>query len=114
MVLTFAGVLIVAAKGDLGRLSSLAFDRGDVMVLVACLFYAFYTLGLRARPPGTPLVFFAGMAFAALLWSVPIAGYEIVAGQAYLAEPRGLADHALHRLSPRPSPGSSATCAAST
>ncbi len=83
MVLTFAGVLIVAAKGDLGRLSSLAFDRGDVMVLIACLFYAFYTLGLRARPPGTPLVFFAGMAFAALLWSVPIAGYEIVAGQAY-------------------------------
>ncbi len=83
MVLTFAGVLLVAAKGDLGRLSSLAFDRGDVMVLVACLFYALYTLGLRVRPPGTPLVFFAGMAFAALLWSLPIAGWEIVSGNAY-------------------------------
>ena len=83
MVLTFAGVLIVAAKGDLTRLSSLAFDRGDVMVLVACVFYACYTLGLRARPPGTPLVFFAGMAFAALLWSLPIAGWEIAAGHAF-------------------------------
>lgn len=89
MVLTFAGVLIVAAKGDLGRLSSLAFDRGDVMVLVACLFYACYTLGLRARPPGTPLVFFAGMAFAALIWAVPIAGFEIVAGQAFWPTGKG-------------------------
>ena len=83
MVLTFAGVLLVAAKGDLGRLSSLAFDRGDVMVLVACLFYALYTLGLRARPAGTPIVFFAGMAFAALVWSVPVAGWEIASGHAF-------------------------------
>ena len=83
MALTFAGVLIVAAKGDIARLSSLAFDRGDVMVLIACAFYAAYTLGLRARPPGTPLVFFGGMAFAALLWSLPIAGWEIAAGHAF-------------------------------
>lgn len=89
MVLTFAGVLIVAAKGDLARLSSLAFDRGDVMVLVACLFYACYTLGLRARPPGTPIVFFAGMAFAALFWAVPIAGYEIAVGHAYWPSGKG-------------------------
>lgn len=83
MMLTFAGVLLVAAKGNLAALSSLAFDRGDVMVLVACLFYALYTLGLRARPPGTPIVFFSGMALAALIWSVPLAGYEILAGHAF-------------------------------
>ncbi len=89
MMLTFAGVLIVAAKGDVGRLSSFAFDRGDVMVLVACLFYACYTLGLRIRPPGTPIVFFAGMAFAALIWAVPIAGYEIVSGHSFWPTGKG-------------------------
>ena len=91
MALTFFGVLIVAAKGDLGRLSSLAFDRGDVMVLIACVFYAAYTLGLRARPASTPIVFFAGMAFAALLWAVPIAGYEIASGHAYWPSATGWA-----------------------
>ena len=89
MILTFAGVLLVAAKGDLARLSSLSFDRGDVMVLIACLFYAAYTLGLRGRPVGTPIVFFAGMAFAALIWAVPIAGYEIAAGHAFWPSGKG-------------------------
>ena len=89
MAVTFAGVLLVAAKGDRGRLSNFAFDQSDVMVLVACLSYAAYTLGLRTRPPGTPLVFFAGMAFAALLWAVPIAGAEIVAGHAFWPSPKG-------------------------
>lgn len=83
MALTFLGVLVVVAKGDLARLSSLGFDRGDVLVLIACVLYAAYTLGLRARPASTPIVFFAGMAFAALIWAVPIAGWEIAAGRAY-------------------------------
>lgn len=89
MALTFFGVLLVSAKGNLARLSSFAFDRGDAMVLLACLFYALYTLGLRVRPAGTPLVFFAGMAGAALLWAVPLAAYEIAAGQAYWPSGKG-------------------------
>ncbi len=89
MVVTFAGVLLVAAHGDLRRLSEFQFNRGDLLVLLACVFYALYALGLRLRPPGTPLVFFAGMSASALLWSIPIGGAEVLAGRAYLPSLRG-------------------------
>ena len=89
MAMTFLGVVIVAMHGDLARLSAFRLDRGDALVLIACVFYAAYTLGLRARPSGTPLVFFAGMAAAALLWSLPIAGAEIALHRFYWPSPQG-------------------------
>ena len=89
MLLTFVGVLIVASKGDPGRLASLALNRGDVLILIACVFYTFFTLGLRNRPQVTPLVFFAGMASASFLWSLPIAGAEVALGYSYLPSATG-------------------------
>ena len=89
MVLTFLGVLVISAKGDLARLSALRLDVGDAAVLLACVFYAAYTLGLRSRPKATPLVFFAGMAFASLASSIPLAGAEIVAGHAFWPSLKG-------------------------
>ena len=83
MLMTLLSVLVVAAKGDLSRLSSFTFKRGDSLILIACVLYAAFTLGLRARPPVSPLVFFAGMAMASFLWSLPIAGFEVVRGHSY-------------------------------
>ena len=54
-----------------------------MLLLIACVFYAAYTLGLRVRPPGTPMVFFAGTAIASVIWSLPMAAGEIIAGQSY-------------------------------
>jgi drug/metabolite transporter (DMT)-like permease len=89
MVLTFLGVLVISAKGDLSRLSALRLDAGDAAVLLACLFYAIYALGLRSRPPSTPLVFFTGMAIASLAVSIPMAGAEIAMGNAYWPSLKG-------------------------
>ncbi len=83
MLLTFLGVLIVASNGDLLRLSDLHLGEGDAGIIVACAFYAAYALGLRARPQCSALVFFAGLALASLVWSVPMAGAEILTGHAY-------------------------------
>ena len=83
MTLTLIGVLLVAAHGDVSRLSALRFNGGDLLLLVACLFYAVYTLGLRTRPPGAPLVFFAGAAVASALWSLPMALGEVATGRSY-------------------------------
>ena len=83
MLLTFLGVLIVAAGGDLTKLSGLRLGGGDAAIIVACAFYAIYALGLRARPQVSALVFFAGLAIASLLWSIPMAAAEIVSGHAY-------------------------------
>ena len=89
MVVTFGGVLLVAAHGDMRRLFELRFNRGDVFILIACVFYALYAVGLRVRPQGTPLVFFAGVSVSALLWTLPLGGAEILAGTAYRPSPTG-------------------------
>lgn len=83
MLLTFFGVLIVAAKGDLEALSHLRLGAADAVLIGICAFYAAYALGLRARPTCSALVFFSGLALAALAWSVPMATVEIATGHAY-------------------------------
>jgi drug/metabolite transporter (DMT)-like permease len=68
---TMAGVATIAAQGNLMRLVTLSFNLGDAMLLIACVFYAYYTLGLRHRPKVTTIGFLAGMALAAFITSIP-------------------------------------------
>ena len=89
MIVTFGGVLLVAAHGNMRRLFEFKFNRGDVFILMACVLYALYAIGLRVRPSGTPLVFFAGVAVSALLWTLPLCGAEILAGGAIRPSPTG-------------------------
>lgn len=81
-LVTMLGVLAVASGGDVGRLLSLRFNYGDVLVLIAAALYAGYTAALRRRPKASALGFFAFMAGAAILTSLPPAIYEIASGQA--------------------------------
>jgi drug/metabolite transporter (DMT)-like permease len=74
---TIAGVAAIAAQGDLARLAKLEFNFGDALLLIACLLYAYYTLGLRSRPPVSTIGFLAGMALAALVTSVPPFLWEV-------------------------------------
>ena len=74
------GVTAIAAQGDWSRLAGLAFNLGDLMVLIACLLYAGYTLGLRERPRVSPLGLLAGMALAAFASSLPLFVGEVAAG----------------------------------
>jgi len=89
--LTMAGVTIIAAQGDAGKLAKLAFNYGDVLLLVACVFYAYYTLGLRNRPAVTGLGFLAGMALAALVTSIPPFLWEVWQGGFVWPSARGFA-----------------------
>ena len=49
-LITMLGVAVIAAQGDPARLAALAFNSGDVMMVVAAVLYAGYTIGLRQRP----------------------------------------------------------------
>lgn len=80
MVVTMGGVVVVAAKGDLEVLRALALNIGDVWMLLACVFYAGYTLGLRNRPLVSGFVFFTAMAVVAFVTSVPLLVYEVAIG----------------------------------
>jgi drug/metabolite transporter (DMT)-like permease len=80
MGVTLIGVGVVATKGDPDVIRTMALNIGDVWMLIACVFYAAYTLGLRNRPPVPGLVFFTALASVAFLTSLPLLGYEMVTG----------------------------------
>ena len=62
LFLSFIGVIVLVTTGSLEVLASLTFNRGDLLMLVACVCYAGYTVGLSRRmdmPPALMLAFFA-------------------------------------------------------
>ena len=79
-LITMIGVGVIAAQGDLARLAALAFNSGDVMMVVAAVIYAGYTVGLRQRPNVSGVSMLAAMAFAAFVTSVPLMIWEILSG----------------------------------
>lgn len=79
-LLTILGVLVSASHGDWRVVASLAFNRGDLWLLIASIFYAIYTLLLRKKPDCSALVFFTAMAAAACLSAIPLVVYEARAG----------------------------------
>ncbi len=73
---TMLGVIIVASGGDWNELQSLSVNRGDLFMLIACLLYAAYSIGLSRRPNVSALGLFAIMATVAWLVSIPLVAIE--------------------------------------
>lgn len=91
VLVTLAGVAVVASKGDLDILLGLGFNVGDVLMLVGCALYAVYALRLRARPAMPGLLFFMLMGFGAFAASLPLLAAEVALGRAYWPTPTGIA-----------------------
>lgn len=91
LAVALVGVVLVASRGEWAVLTSLAFNIGDVWMMIASALYAAYTVALRDRPPIPGLVFFAALAAAAFLSSLPLLGYEIAAGTVLWPSPKGWA-----------------------
>ncbi|MBS0303677.1 MAG: DMT family transporter, partial [Proteobacteria bacterium] len=89
VLLTLAGVVVVASRGQWSVLRALDLNVGDLGVLLACVLYAGYTLGLRAKPAVSPLAFFAVVAAVAALASLPLLAWEVAAGDFFWPTPRG-------------------------
>ncbi len=67
LVLTVLGVVWVATNGEPARVLALNINVGDLMVLLACVFYTAYSLALRFKPSINWLSFLAVTATSALL-----------------------------------------------
>lgn len=80
VVMTLLGVTTIAAQGRWETLRHLTFNIGDVILIIACVFYAGYTLALRNRPQVSPLGFFTMMAAIAFITSVPLFIIEVMRG----------------------------------
>jgi drug/metabolite transporter (DMT)-like permease len=69
------GVLTIIGRGDINVLLSLTVNRGDILVFLAVVCYAFYSVVLRKRPQIHPLSFISvtfivgsSMLFPLYLW----------------------------------------------
>ncbi|MCA1998581.1 MAG: DMT family transporter [Hyphomicrobiales bacterium] len=82
IAVTMLGVVMTATHGHPERILDLALNLGDVLMVAACALYAGYTVALKQRPAISGLAFFAGMAFAALIVSLPLVIIEIALGKA--------------------------------
>lgn len=74
--LTLVGVLLTAAAGDLSALADLAINRGDLIMLVAAVIYAAYSVALRSKPQMHWLSFVTVLVTSAALTSTVMAAYE--------------------------------------
>jgi drug/metabolite transporter (DMT)-like permease len=85
VAVTIVGVALTATHGNLGRILQLDVNFGDLLVLLASLAYAIYSIGLRWRPRSNWLSFlfasFAGALLASIVFQVTLGG-----GIGHLAE----------------------------
>jgi drug/metabolite transporter (DMT)-like permease len=91
IAVTMMGVVMTATHGHPERILDLALNLGDVLMVAACALYAGYTVALKQRPAISGLAFFAGMALAALIVSLPLVVIEIALGHAVWPGWTGLA-----------------------
>ncbi|MEH6404128.1 MAG: DMT family transporter [Sneathiella sp.] len=80
VALTIVGVIVVGSGGSLERLTALDFNFGDLLMIIACLLYACYTIALRFKPDVSALSFFTILACAAFVATLPLLAGEIFYG----------------------------------
>ena len=72
------GVLIIMVKADIGLLTGLVFNGGDLWIVLAMVSFAIYSLGLKHFNTGlTQLQRFGAMALGGALWHLPFMLIEI-------------------------------------
>lgn len=89
VMVTLIGVAIVATGGSVERLTALAFNIGDLLMLAACALYAGYTVGLRQRPDASALGLFTLLVAAAFVTTIPLVGVEAWLGKLQWPTPKG-------------------------
>jgi len=88
VLVTILGVAIIATHGDLPRILTLEVNLGDLLVILACLAYAIYSIALRWRPPTHWTSFLAATCAGAILASL---AYQATLGNGTASLPSNLA-----------------------
>ena len=88
---TLIGVLITAAHGEFSALAELEFNFGDLLILLACIVYAGYTIALRWKPNLHWQSFIAAPVVGALISAIPLLFWEVSHGDAILPDATGWA-----------------------
>lgn len=78
---SLAGALLIIAQGRIEVLLSLSMNRGDILVFLAVVGYAGYSIGLRRRPAVHPLSFVAATFVIGDAFLLPLYLWESFSGQ---------------------------------
>ncbi len=81
VAVTILGVVFVSINGDLDKLISLSFNKGDLLMLFAVMLYGAYTLGLRRKHNLSSIVLFASVVVWAFISTLPLTIYEFASGK---------------------------------
>ena len=100
ILVTMIGVIIVTSNGDPDRLLTLSFKQGDVLMILACILYSGYSVGLRRCPQVDHISLFTIFAIGALIASFPLAAAEIYTGNLQWPTTKGWAIIGLITLFP--------------
>lgn len=81
IALSLAGVVTIIVGGDLDVLLGVRFNRGDLLILLAMVIWALYTIALRYKPADLHPLSFLGSTFA-IGWAITAICYalELAAG----------------------------------
>ena len=88
-VISFVGVIVIAARGDFGNVIALNINFGDALMLVAIISYGIYTAALRSKPRmhWTSLMFI--LCLGATLASLPMLALEMARGATIVPDLQG-------------------------
>jgi len=82
IALSMAGVATIILQGDLARIWTLTFNRGDLLVLLAAVAWALYSVALRRYPQGlNSFVFLFSITICGLVFMIPFYAVEIASGK---------------------------------
>ena len=90
LVLTLFGVLVTTTAGDLTGFFADGQSKGDFIMLLACVFYAAYTFGLRWRPQIHWMSFMWVIALSAFITTIPFTVWELSTSQFSMPSYQGL------------------------
>lgn len=77
LLVSIVGVIVTTTNGRPQDMLAGQFNRGDGYMLIACVFYAGYTFGLRWRPPVHWLSYMWVISICALITTLPFTVWEL-------------------------------------
>jgi len=90
LLVTFIGVSIVISNGNLASLIRLKLNNGDLLLIVACIFYSIYAVGLKKRPEINDILLMTIFSYIAFAGSLPGLIIEITQYSFFLPTFKGL------------------------
>ncbi len=85
---SLCGVLLIISRGELASLYTLQFNIGDVLVFIAAILWALYSVNLRNYPVGLhPLAYQTGIVIVGLAFLLPLYTLEIASGRTLAVTP---------------------------